>query len=88
VIHHVTLIVRILSNHGLFFKQILKDLFKIKVFYINIYINNSTFLKLYTKLIILIFSAMKRFNLINLIFATLLLFIPMTAKAEVGGLTM
>ena len=30
---------------------------------------------------------MKRFNLINLIFATLLLFIPMTAKAEVGGLT-
>jgi photosystem I subunit 3 len=62
-------------------------LFKIKVFYINIYINNSTFLKLFTKLIILIFSVMKRLNLINLILATLLLFSPSVALAEIGGLT-
>jgi photosystem I subunit III len=62
-------------------------LFKIKVFYITIYINNSTFLKFFTKLIILIFSVMKRLNLINLVLATLFLFSPTNALADIGGLT-
>lgn len=64
-----------------------KDLFKIKVFYITIYINNSTFLKSFTKLIILVFSVMKRLNLINLVLATFLLFSPNIALADIGGLT-
>ena len=64
-----------------------KDLFKIKIFSITIYINNSTLLKFFTKLIILIFSIMKRLNLINLIFATFLLFSPNAAFADIGGLT-
>lgn len=44
-------------------------------------------MKFFTKLIILVFSRMKRLNFITLIFISLLSFNPAISSAEIGGLT-